>query len=468
MQAFLDDVIAHAADLRFINMAAQRFLDEAVNYQKEIKAFANSQQKSPKGKRSADSVDFPDTREKVRSANERYQNLKSNSEALMERLEAARSKQKEYNESVRKMQSWLIDAEHQAKSLKSEPIASTPVAVSEQLDALKGFSAEVFAQTKRLEELKRAARRLAETMRELGADDETLHDIEELVNQLADRHGFVTAESTARSNVLQTALVQSQGVQEGIESLLTWLRDTETALSAMRPISLNQETLNDQMSELQALKADIESHMPSVDSVNKTGSDVMKSSDPEVAQVMGDKLADLNNRFETVALKCKERSEDVQDVMDRLAEFNARVQRFNEWIVPTMETLDSKEMAQLDVPEFKEKLNDINADLEIKVAELARIRDLGQDMLTNKKTGDVSKVKDTMAECERNWHDFNGLLLEKDKEANYREEQNNKYGSARDEVTKWLTEKETTTDNLEPVAIDVEIIAKQIEEIQVN
>ena len=448
-------------------MAAQRFLDEATGYQKDLRTFANNLQKSPKSKRTTDVVDFQETREKVRNANERYQNLKSNCASLMDRLQGARDRQKEYNEAVYKMQAWLLDAESKAKRMRSEPIGSDPSTVSEQLDTVKAFSAEVFAQTKHLDELKRAARHLAETMRELGADDETLHDIEELVNQLADRHGFVTAESTARSNVLQTALVQSQGVQEGIDSLLAWLRDTESALTAMRPISLNQELLNDQMSELQVLKADIESHMPSVESVNKSGADVMKSSDPEVAQVMGDKLADLNNRFEAVAVRCKGRGEDVQEVVDRLAEFNDRVQRFNDWLVPTMETLESKETTQLDVPEFKEKLVDIASDFDIKIAELSRIRDLGQDMVQNPKTGDVTKVKDTMAECERNWHELNDVFADKEKDAKYREEQNSRYDQARDDVNKWLTNTETTIDNLEPVAIDVEIIAKQIEEIQV-
>ena len=449
-------------------MAAQRFLDEAIRYQKDLKTFATNLQKSPKGKRAGDATDFQETREKVRTANERYQNLKSNCQALMERLRDARERQREYNEAVFKMQAWLLDAEQNAKAIKSEPIGSDPMAITDQLDTVKALSAEVFAHSKNLDELKRAARHFVEKMKELGADDMTLHDIEELVNQLADRHGFVTAETTARSNVLQTALVQSQGVQEGIDSLLGWLRDTEASITSVRPISLNEETLNDQIQELQVLKADIESHLPSVDSVNKSGADVMKSSDPEVAQVMGDKLSDLNNRFEAVALKCKERGEGLDSVFDQLTEFSDRVDKFNEWLTPTLETLESKETTQLDTPEFKERLNDIQVDLESKMAELSLIRDIGQDLVSSQKTGDVKKIKDTMAECERNWHDFNEVLADKQKEAVYREERSNQYAEARDAVLKWLTTTETKIDDLEPVAIDVEIIAKQIEELQVG
>lgn len=54
-------------------------------YQKEVQAFKNQMNRSPKGKQRSDGSEFELTREKVRSTNERYSNLKSACDSLMNR-----------------------------------------------------------------------------------------------------------------------------------------------------------------------------------------------------------------------------------------------------------------------------------------------------------------------------------------------------------------------------------------------
>ncbi len=84
-----------------------------------------------------------------------------------------------------------------------------------------------------------------------GADDNTIRHINDLVKSLERDHEDIMDDMTAKSNTLQTALVASQGVQEGIDGLLVWLRDAESALSNMRPISLSEDSLNEQAKEYQ-------------------------------------------------------------------------------------------------------------------------------------------------------------------------------------------------------------------------
>lgn len=54
----------------------------------------------------------------------------------------------------------------------------------------------------------------------------------------------------------------------------------------MKPVSLNQDTLRDQVQEIREVKADIEDHQPGVESVNKSVSKVIKSADPKTQGVM--------------------------------------------------------------------------------------------------------------------------------------------------------------------------------------
>lgn len=60
---------------------------------------------------------------------------------------------------------------------------------------------------------------------------------------------MVAAEAIARANILNTAMVQSQGLTASVDTLLSWIVTAETALSNMKPVSLNMENLEDQVNE---------------------------------------------------------------------------------------------------------------------------------------------------------------------------------------------------------------------------
>lgn len=61
--------------------------------------------------------------------------------------------------------------------------------------------------------------------------------------------GLVAAEAIARANILNTAMVQSQGLTASIDGLLGWIATAETSLSNMKPVSLNMENLEEQVNE---------------------------------------------------------------------------------------------------------------------------------------------------------------------------------------------------------------------------
>ena len=434
-------------------------------YQKQLQTFRNQLNKSPKGKHRSDGSEFEMTRDKVRSSNERYSNLKASCDALMDRLQTARDRQRDFDDNMYRTQTELMSTEARARDMKAEPTAVEPHQVQEQLERVKAFRSEAFNQTKNLDDLRKSAKSLVEAMTELGADDNTIRHINDLVKSLERDHADLMDAMTAKSNTLQTALVQSQGIQEGIDGLLVWLREAEGTLNSMKPISLSEDSLNDQAKDYQVLQADVETHEPSVKSVNRSGATM---SDPEMASAVYQKLQDLNNRFDTVAERCKERGDDIRSISKKLKDFNESATGLHQWITPMLETLESKETAHLDTPLFKQKLSEITSESRDKEDELERLRHLAGSLIQSPKTGDVSKVRDTLEKLEQNWQDLEDTLSDKRKEAGMREEQSSRFEDMKDSVLRWLTYVENRLDDLEPVAIDVEIIEKQIEEIEVS
>ena len=435
-------------------------------YQKDVLSYQN--EKSKKRRSLGQLADFDSTRDKVNTANERYQNLKTASDSLLAKLQQANEKQKDFEDVLERMHDWLDDAEAKVQDFQGEAVKGAPSEVREDLDRVKAFSAETIAQGKQYEDLKRTGRALMESLQDLGADDQTLVNIDQLVGDVKDRLGDVNTATTDKSNTLQTALVQSQGVQEGIDSLLNWVKDAEHSLNNMRPISLNSDVLNDQVQELQMLRSDIESHVPSMESVNQSGMEMMQScSDPRKAKDIDAKLKDLNSRFNKAAERCKERGDDLEEVAEKLGDFQETVKKYEDWIIPAVTNLESKETAQLDTSLFKERIEEVKLDAQEKAVELEAIRTMGTDLVESTITGDVKSVKDKMSECQKQWDELVDVLGERDREAEAREHQANQFEGLGEDVLRWLTDMEGRVDALEPVAIDVEVIEKQIEELQV-
>ncbi len=84
---------------------------------------------------------------------------------------------------------------------------------------------------------------------------------------------------------------------------------------------------------LQVLQADIDTHEPSVKSVNRSGATL---SDPGVAAAVHRKLRDLNARYDAVAERCRERGDDIKSVTRKLRDFNESAGALQQWLVSTL------------------------------------------------------------------------------------------------------------------------------------
>lgn len=72
--------------------------------------------------------------------------------------------------------------------------------------------------------------------------------IEKEINALTEGYNQLVDQINQKSNALQTALVHSQDIEDGLNRLLNWLGDTEGLVRTdWRPASLIRERLDDQV-----------------------------------------------------------------------------------------------------------------------------------------------------------------------------------------------------------------------------
>lgn len=142
------------------------------------------------------------------------------------------------------------------------------------------------------------------------------------MREIEDKYLQLAEALAERLQILDTALVQSQGVQDALDSLIQWLNSIEnqikyvqlksvwirTAFSdidnaniifrqLMRPASLHKERLDEQLREQRLIHAEIESHRSSLESVAYSAQDLINtSSNSRLASKIKDKLSDVLTR----------------------------------------------------------------------------------------------------------------------------------------------------------------------------
>lgn len=119
--------------------------------------------------------------------------------------------------------------EAKAQRLLQEPIAGDTRGIQDQLDKAKTINNELHANSRLFDNCRSAAAALIKSLEgELDAREQAA--IERPPEELAERYADLTDKVGQRCQELDSALVQSQGVQEALDSLMNWLNNMELQL----------------------------------------------------------------------------------------------------------------------------------------------------------------------------------------------------------------------------------------------
>lgn len=402
------------------------------------------------------------TRSSLKELTERYESLKNRCSGFSEKLQAAHDHQKEFNDLLQKVEGFIVDTEARVNRFEEGKVSGDPAQLEKQLVDVKSLGAEIIAQGQQVERLKKAARDLTESLSHLGTDEKNREAIDSQVLTTGERLASLAAKNVSVANRLQTAVVQSQGIMEGIEGSLKWVRDVENSLKVARPISLDEEQLDRQVQECQLLKTDIDGHSPSIAALNSAAGEVIRScTDPRKADEMKDLLESLNSRFGRVKEACQTRETGLQSVLEKMSDFQDAARKHNEWLTPIFDVLESKER----VP--AQTLEELSKEMQQREQQVQEMQNMVKELVENPGTADVGKVRDAFADVFQNWNDFRAVLSTREKEEKACGEKGCRFELLRAAVVEWLVEKETQADRMEPAFVEVVAIQSQLQQLKV-
>jgi len=334
--------------------------------------------------------------------------------------------------------------------IDDSPVAGLDVSALQQaLNRTKVITAESSVQKKMIDKLLAAT----ETLKSVGADDDSLSV---LVDSVSAQFAQISDAAAKRSTELQVAIVRSQGVHEGVDGLLGWIREAEVSLgNLVRPVHPDLDSVAAKITEAASLRGDIDSRASIIDEVNR--SSAAESDSPDVDA----KLHDVNCRYESVARGCREHEAQLQNLSGQLTQFNDAVKLFDNWLLPVFDILDSRDVLS------EARLKEIADDIKVHQADMDSAQQLASEIASNPVAADSNRVRDTVSEMERAMQDVQTSLSAREQEGEVRVQRSGRFEDLRQAVISWLKEKEEQTEAFEPVAVSVELLSTQVEQMKV-
>ncbi|CAG9792784.1 unnamed protein product [Diatraea saccharalis] len=464
IREFVSDVIAHQADLRFITMAAQKFLDES----KEFLSILNEYRTTLPSRLSHVSPGAESAvREGAALARRRHADLAARAQRLQDRLRGTAHLTKQYNLALEKAGKWINDIEPQVRSVLSEPVGGEPRAVETQLAKAKALHSEILSQGRLIDNAKDACDQLVKSL-EGNLTPSEIRQLEVPVLDLTARYKDIDGAVGSKCAELEAALLQCQGLQDAAETQAHWLGQVENVFkNQMKPASLIRERLDEQVREQRITHGEVEARRAALAQLLTAARDAARApSNARIARKLEQRAEEIYARYEKLLERSIKRGQFLEEVSNELAVFSQQAATLDAAHSHLLEQADTRELARSNAEELRARLADLAHYRDKQMPLLEDCLRNGKQLIAKKDVTDTHVVRDRMKILENQWRDFNTALEEKQKLFKQRADQLNQYETLRTQVLEWLQSIENRVGRLKPVAVDLDVIKIQQDELR--
>jgi len=396
--------------------------------------------------------------DKLKDVTERYQNLLSSCSSVLEHEQVAYRIDAKFSELATALKNWLEADSTAFTELKLDPSPS----IERRLEMVRAFIANaVLSGEQQYDEVKRTSLELCSCLKELGASEKAVDDVTDRVVLLRSQLTELISAAGDLTQQLELERMKSVGNRESVHQLLDWIRDVEDRLSSFAAVSLYEDAVRSQLHQLHVIQLDIDSHSSTVDLTATSTRELMKVlTDATEAEELGDELDEMMSGYGRLQDRCSRRTTELEDVSTKLVELRTVLLQYDSWISATLLTLQSNSLSSLSTTAFRDKLREISNEAKEELADLVLLRRLARDLCDGSRDG--SHVTATVAEADRKWEEFCDALGECENEAANREKQLEQFEALKVVVTEWLQTMQAKVNSLEPVALNLTAVQRQI------
>ena len=138
---------------------------------------------------------------------------------------------------------------------------------------------------------------------------------------------------------LDTALGQSQGVQAALANIADWLDKMDEAFKNInKPASLIRDRLDEQIRQLKALQADVDSHESGIQKMYQAAQEFVQSSkNVRESKKIESKVKEVQVKYQGLVKAVQTRGVFLDEISIGLGHFTGQVESFDDWYMEMIE-----------------------------------------------------------------------------------------------------------------------------------
>ncbi|KAG7334350.1 hypothetical protein KOW79_002757 [Hemibagrus wyckioides] len=246
----------------------------------------------------------------------------------------------------------MAAAEEQEES--QGPVGMETDFINQQLEAFKVFQKETIDSLQtQLQEVNCIGQGLIQNASK-GTDTIALErDLEDVTM----RWNTLNKKVAERSAQLHEALLQCGKFQDALESLFSWLKDTEELVASQKPPSAEFKVVKAQIQEQRLLQKLLDDRRPTVELIKKEGGKVLEMADSVDKEKIGKEIDSLGKRWDALLKKAESRRKQLESILGVAQQFHETLEPLTEWLTATEKCLTSSEPIGTQTAKLEEQIS---------------------------------------------------------------------------------------------------------------
>nr|AAK83383.1 bullous pemphigoid antigen 1-a [Mus musculus] len=269
-----------------------------------------------------------------------------------EQVDGATEKLEEFHRKLEEFSTLLQKAEEHEES--QGPVGTETETINQQLDVFKVFQKE---EIEPLQVKQQDVNWLGQGLIQSAAANTCTQGLEHDLDSVNSRWKTLNKKVAQRTSQLQEALLHCGRFQDALESLLSWMADTEELVANQKPPSAEFKVVKAQIQEQKLLQRLLEDRKSTVEVIKREGEKIAASAEPADRVKLTRQLSLLDSRWEALLSRAEARNRQLEGISVVAQEFHGTLEPLNEWLTAVEKKLANSEPIGTQAPKLEEQIS---------------------------------------------------------------------------------------------------------------
>ncbi|XP_014747260.1 PREDICTED: dystonin isoform X22 [Sturnus vulgaris] len=284
------------------------------------------------------SPDLVGIKRDLEALNKQCNKLLDRAKAREDQVEGTICRVEEFYSKLKEFSTLLGRAEEHEES--QGPVGMETEAINLQLNTFKVFQKE---EIEPLQVKQQEVNWLGQGLIQSAAKSTNTENLEHDLEDVNSRWKTLNKKVAQRAAQLQEALLHCGRFQDALESLLSWLIDTEDLVANQKPPSAEFKVVKAQIQEQKLLQRLLDDRKPTVEAIKREGEKIAESAEPADRVKILKQLSFLDSRWDALLSKAETRNRQLEGISVVAQQFHEALEPLVEWLTATEKRLANAE-----------------------------------------------------------------------------------------------------------------------------